>query len=95
MPCGCKGSNGATRPSNSIYPLALASYPDCTQRYEGEFQSERLWVIGVGDPAIERLFRNQDARAAMAYSKEHRAEIRSTRAVALCAAAVEELVGAS
>ena len=72
--------------------LPLANYPDCTERYHGQFTGAQLFVVGRGKPS-ERLYLKSRFREAATYMREKGTTIDRVRAVDLCHDAVVQLLG--
>ena len=73
--------------------LPLASYPDCTERYHGQFIGAQLFVVGRGVAAKEKLFLKGQFKEAAAYMRQNRTTIDRIRAVDLCHESVVQLLG--
>jgi hypothetical protein len=72
--------------------VQLASYPDCTDRYQGDNVRFAVYIAGRGDASLERLFLRKDVKEAGNYARSIRKSLVAYPAGALCAEAVESLL---
>jgi hypothetical protein len=101
--CGGKRAAGVTGTStvqssqlkSDEYGLIpLASQPDCTRHYYGQFTGAQVFVVARGTPH-EKLFLKGRFKDAIAYMRSHSgATVDRVRVVDLCHDAVVALLGA-
>lgn len=90
MGCGC-GAKGSG-PGLVNGKVALATFPDCDDTYSGENPRQAIYIVGRGDPSLERLFLRKNIREAGAYSRSVRKSLVAYPANAICSQAVEALL---
>lgn len=98
MACGACG--GAPRVVTGFNPSKLAdtdvvpllSAPDCAQRYTGQAQTRKVFVVGRGT-ADERVFRWNEAIEAARYAREVRKGLQQFYAGQLCSDLIVPLYG--
>lgn len=98
--CGC-GKGGPAPEVRSMsrrtsgqgsYPLA--TYPDCVELHaSGPYAGLSVYVVGRGDPEVERLFAKRQLIAASDYAAAMRATIENLPTAGLCSAAVLAVYG--
>lgn len=60
-------TDGTRRPEpDNTGLITLASYPESTKKHSGEYRAKTVYLVGY-DTEHERLFRHDDAKAAVAY----------------------------
>jgi hypothetical protein len=65
----------------------LATYPDCTVLYTGQYDGDSIYIVGR-NTEFEKLFNRQDLAAATTYAIETGQQIENIPNTGLCAQAV-------
>lgn len=73
--------------------IPMATYPDCTERYDGAFTGASVFVAGLGTEQEQIFVRGQRVEA-MRYANSNKITLDQVHSTSLCGEAVKKVLGA-